>query len=412
MFPALRHRNYRLFFAGQGISVIGTLMQSTVLSWLVLELANSPFMLGVSAAANSAPMLLFGLFGGALADRLSKRRIIITTQTCLMLLAFALGILVLSGRERVWHLILASAISGTIMVFDMPARQSFAVEMVGKEDLMSAIALNSSLFNGARIIGPSIAGVILTWRGPTACFFVNAVSFLAVIAALVMMRVSEPPARPRASLLADVQDGLRMIWRNRSIRTVVGMVGVFSIFGMSYATLIPLFARDILHSGARGYGLLLSSAGVGAVTGALTLAATGRLLTARRLTSGALLFFSLGIMGFALSRRFPLSCACLVLVGFAVMSYLATTNTLLQVTAPDQVRGRVVSAYVWVNFGLAPLGALQMGALAEHAGASLAMIVGGAMVALLALVLSRTVPDIRLAGERELAPDTTVGRLT
>jgi MFS family permease len=412
MFQALRHRNYRLFFAGQGVSVIGTWMQATVLSWLVLELANSPFMLGVSAAAASAPMLAFGLVGGALADRISKRRIIITTQTCLMLLAFALGMLVLSGHVRLWHLILASGIAGTIMAFDMPARQSFAVEMVGKEDLMNAIALNSSLFNGARIIGPSIAGVILTWRGPTTCFFANAVSFLAVIAALVMMRVSEPPARPRASLLADVQDGLRTIWSDRSMRAVVGSAGVFSIFGMSYATLVPLFARDILHSGARGYGLLLSSAGVGAVTGALTLAAIGRLLTARRLTSGALVCFSIGVVTFALSRRFPLSCACLALVGFSTMSYLATTNTLLQVTAADRVRGRVVSAYVWVTFGMAPLGALQIGTLAEHAGASLAMMVGGAIIVFLALLVSRAVPEMRLAGERELAPDTTVGRLT
>lgn len=404
MFSALRHRNYRLFFIGQGVSVIGSWMQGTALSWLVLELANSPFMLGVSGAASSAPMLAFGLFGGALADRASKRRIIITTQSCAMILAFLLALLVASGRARLWHIILANAIAGTIMAFDIPARQAFAVEMVGKADLMNAIALNSSLFNGARIIGPSIAGVIVAWKGPAVCFFANSVSFLAVLVALLMMRISESTSRSSNSLLADITDGLRTVWHNRPTRAVVGSVGVFALFGGSYGVLVPLFARDILHSGATGYGLLMSAAGIGALAGALALTSLGSRASARRLTAGAMLSFALAVLLFSASRHFWLSFACLVVAGWGAMSYLGTTNTLLQLTAADEVRGRVVSAYVWVNVGLAPLGALQIGAVAQRLGAPFAVAVGGLIVGILAVILSRTVPEVRLVGSSATSP--------
>jgi MFS family permease len=404
MFSALRHRNYRLFFIGQGVSVIGSWMQGTALSWLVLELANSPFMLGVSGAASSAPMLAFGLFGGALADRASKRRIIITTQSCAMILAFLLALLVASGRARLWHIILANAIAGTIMAFDIPARQAFAVEMVGKADLMNAIALNSSLFNGARIIGPSVAGLVIAWKGPAVCFFANSASFMAVIAALAMMRFPAQLTRTSASLLSDVREGLGTIWQDRGIRAVVAAVGVFAVFGGSYGVLMPVFARDILHSGATGYGLLLSAAGAGALVGALSLTGIGARTTARRLASGAMLSFSAGVLVFAFSRSFWLSFACLVIVGWSLMSYLGTTNTFLQLAAADEVRGRVISAYVWFSIGLAPLGSLQIGAVAQRFGAPVAVAVGGVMAALLALMLMRVVPEVRLTGSSATNP--------
>ncbi|HZR20537.1 MAG TPA: MFS transporter, partial [Verrucomicrobiae bacterium] len=292
-FASLRHRNFRLFFGGQLISLIGTWMQNTAQGWLVYELTGSKILLGAVAAIGSTPMMLFSTWGGSVADRHSKRRIILWTQTAMMVFAFVFAALVWSGRIRAWHIMVLAALGGCALAFDMPARQAFMVEMTSREDLINAISLNSSLVNGARVIGPSLAGLLMARVGIATCFLLNGLSFLAVILGLCLMRLPRFIApRSPSSAWAHAAEGFQYVWRQRRMRLLLMLFAVAGVFGWSYSVLMPAFARDVLHVGQGRYGMLLSANGIGALFGALTVASVGMHVNRRVLVLGGLWFFS------------------------------------------------------------------------------------------------------------------------
>jgi len=385
IFGALRHRNFRLFFFGQLVSLVGTWMQQVAQAWLVLTLTNSAFYVGLVSALASLPVLVFSLYAGALADRMSKLKLIILTQTAAMLLAFLLAGLVFARVVTVAHIVVLAALQGVVMAFDVPGRQSFFVEMVGKEDLMNAIALNSSAFNVTRVLGPAAAGILIGRFGVGICFLLNGISFVAVLAALFAIRL--PPRRPTPlppSTWAHIREGLRYVASDRRVLAIVLNIGVLSIFGFPFLVLLPVVARDVLGRGAAEFGWMSSSVGAGALGGALMLAAF-----ARQLPKGRLLRWAAGSMGlivaaFGLSRSMPVSLIALVLAGFAMIVNTATTNTLLQTLAPDHLRGRVMSVFTLAFVGMGPVGALQAGVLADHLGAPATLVIGG----LICLVVS------------------------
>ncbi len=378
---ALAHRNFRLFLFGQTVSLTGTWMQSIAQGWLVLQLTNSPFYVGLVSALGSIGVLLFTLYAGVVADRTDKRRTVVITQTLLMLQAFALA-----------------ALLGVVNAFDIPTRQSFIVEMVGKEDLMSAIALNSSVFNATRVFGPAVAGVLIGSAGIAWCFFLNGVSYLAVIGGLLLMRL--PPRVPQAaagSAWAGLREIVTFIRADRRVSALVALTGLFSVFGFPFLVLMPVIARDVLRAGAAGYGALTAAVGVGALLGALSIAVwSGRIAKGRTLVAGGT-SFGLALALFASSRAFPLSVALVALAGCAMILNNALTNTLLQTLVPDALRGRVMGFYSFVFVGLAPLGALQAGALAEHFGAPWAVAIGGVITALAMVAVAWRVPELRKA---------------
>ncbi len=379
-FASLRHRNFRLYWTGQLVSLIGTWIQQVTLSWLVLELTNSAFMLGTVSAIGSAPILILSLPGGVMADRVSKKRLLIATQTIMMLLAFTLAYLTHFKYLKIWHIILLSALSGSVFAFDAPARQAYTVELVGRKDLMNAIALNSTIFNTARILGPALAGVLYAMVGPAGCFLINGVSFLAVIYGLNLIRGEYQPRQgPRKSAFEEMKVGLDYVWHHPVIMSLVGMVAIFSIFGMPYAVLMPVFARDILHLQARGFGLLMTAVGIGAIIGAISLATFSQMK--RRgvyvLVSG--LVFTVAVTVFSLSNNLILSIACLPFIGFTMVSQVATINTIIQSIAPDDIRGRVMSVFTFVFMGMMPVGSFIAGSIAGRFGAPAALQFGAAV---------------------------------
>ena len=368
-FAALKHRNYRLFFAGQFVSLIGSWMQTTAQGWLVYQLTGSKVLLGTVAAVGSLPMLLLSVWGGSLADRHSKRTVILCTQTGMMLLAFAFAALVWSGRIQPWHILVLAALGGAAMAFDMPARQAFTVEMTSREDLMNAISLNSSMFNGARIVGPSVAGFLMAQVGMGWCFLLNGLSFIAVIAGLLMMRLPKfvPPAEP-PSTGRHVLEGFAYVAGHRRVRLLLLFIGVVGIFGWSYSVLLPAYATDILHVGERGYGALLSANGVGALLGALTVATYGSRLRPRLMIFGGVWVFSAMLLLLAVVRWFPLVLACLAAGGWGMLLCFSTTNTMVQTSVSDAMRGRVMGIWALVFGGLMPLGGLESGWLSQAVG--------------------------------------------
>ena len=379
-FSALRHSNYRLFFAGQLVSLIGTWMQQMALAWLVYQLTNSALLLGIIGGIGSLPMALFSLLGGVVADRVNKRRILLVTQSTMMLLAFVLAGLTGAGWVSTWQVAVLAALSGTTMAFDMPARQAFLVEMVGPEDLMNAIALNSSIFNSARIIGPAVAGILVARLGPAWCFFVNGLSFLAVIVGLLLMRFQPRPARTRVrGIVEDSLEGLRYVRTNRTVLGLLALLAVFSVFGWSYNVLMPVFARDILHAGAQGLGLLMTSSGVGALVGALLVASLGEYPRRERFLFGGGFLLSAAAAGFAFSRMLHLSMAILAIGGLGGVAMMSVANTLIQTSVPDHVRGRVMGVWALVFAGSAPLGSFQAGTLAQYLTAPVAVMIGAAI---------------------------------
>lgn len=393
---AFRHRNYQLFFGGQLISLIGTWMQSVAQSWLVYRLTGSSLLLGLIGFSGQIPVFLFAPIGGAVADRNSRHRILLVTQTASMVLAFALAALTLTGLVRVAHLFVLSALLGTVSAFDIPARQSFVVEMVGKDDLVNAIALNSSMFNGARVVGPAIAGVLVGAIGEGYCFFANGISFLAVLAGLALMRVTpHKPAARRASAVADIVEGFRFVGRTAPILGILLLLGVVSLTAVPYAVLMPIFAAKILDGGARGLGILMGASGAGAVLGALTLAARRDLKGLGRWITLACAGFGGSLILFSLSRSFWLSAALLVPVGFSMMIQMGGSNTLVQRMVPDALRGRVMAVYSMMFMGMAPMGALLAGALADRIGAPTTVAAGGAMCILGAAVFGAKLPALR-----------------
>ena len=368
-FAALKHRNYRLFFAGQLVSLIGSWMQNTAQGWLVYQLTGSKVLLGTVAAVGSLPLLLLSIWGGSLADRHPKRTVILFTQAGMMLLAFAFAALVGSGHIQPWHILVLAALGGVAMAFDMPARQAFTVEMTSREDLMNAISLNSSIFNGARIVGPSVAGFLMAHVGMAWCFLLNGLSFIAVIAGLLMMRLPKfvPPAEP-PSAGRHVLEGFAYVAGHRRVRILLLFVGVVGIFGWSYSVLLPAYAKDILHLGERGYGALLSANGVGALLGALTVATYGSRLRPQRMIFGGVWLFSAMLVLLAVVRWFPLVLACLAAGGWGMLLCFSTTNTMVQTSVSDAMRGRVMGLWALVFGGLMPLGGLESGLLSQTVG--------------------------------------------
>jgi MFS family permease len=368
-FAALKHRNFRLFFAGQFVSLIGSWVQSTAQGWLVYQMTGSKVMLGTVAAVGSLPLLLFSVWGGSLADRHSKRTVVLYTQIGMMLLAFAFAALVGSGHIQPWHILALAALGGVAMAFDLPARQAFTVEMTSREDLMNAISLNSSLFNGARIIGPAVAGFLMARVGMTWCFLLNGLSFIATIVGLLMMRLPRfvPPAEP-ASTGRHMLEGFVYVAGFRRVRRLLLLVGMVGIFGWSYSVLLPAYAADILHLGERGYSALLSANGAGALLGALTVATYGSRVRPRRMILGGVWVFSASLVLLAVVRWFPLVLACLAVGGWGMLLFFSTANTLVQTSVTDAMRGRVMGIWALVLGGLMPLGGLESGALAQAVG--------------------------------------------
>ncbi len=378
---AFRHRNYRLYWFGQFISLIGTWMQSVAQAWLVLQLTNSAFKVGLVTAFQFAPVLVLSMLGGVFADRRIKRRLLLVTQSCAALQAVVLGLLILTGHVQVYQVMALAAVLGLVNAFDIPTRQAFVVEMVGREDLMNAIAFNSSAFNTARIVGPAIGGVLVARFGVGPVFLINAASFIAVLISLAMIRESELHARPNAareSVWHSLQDGLRYVRVTPVVSTAVLIVGAVATLAMNWTVLLSVMAKDVFRIGSQGYGILMAALGIGSVLAALFLAYRSRIDPVRTMVWGAAGLIVLEI-AFALSPRahsMPLSIALLLGVGFAAISMTATANTSIQNRVPDELRGRVMSVYITVFSGTVPLGSLLAGSMAKAWGAPAAMMMG------------------------------------
>jgi len=393
---ALRHRNYRLFWFGQLISLVGTWMQMTAQQWLVYRLTSSPLALGAVMFLASLPVTLFSLFAGVVVDRADKRKFLILVQSAMMLLAFTLAALTYTGVVQYWHVLGLALLLGLANTFDMPTRQAFNVELVGKDDLMNAIALNASIFNGARLVGPAVAGLLVARVGEALAFALNGLSFLAVIAGLTLMRLPAPARRDGPiTPLADLKEGLGYIAHNRAALALVLVAAVPSIFGFPYTSLLPVMAGDVLKMQADGYGLLVSSVGLGALIGAVSLASLGNFKRKGLLVTTATFVFAGAVAAFSLSRFTPLSMLALVFAGWGMTTHLATTNTLLQLQLPDALRGRVMSAYLWAVVGMAPAGSLLLGSLAERWSAPNAILFGALMCAVSAGAMLAVFPQVR-----------------
>ena len=395
---ALRSRNYRLFVAGQSVSLVGTWMQQVAMSWLVYRLTGSAMLLGVVGFASQIPTLLISPVAGVLADRWDRRRLLIATQALAMLQAVFLAVVVLTGTVQVWQIILLSLVLGIVNAFDIPVRQSFVVEMVeDRKDLGNAIALNSSMVNGARLIGPAVAGLLVASVGEGICFILNAVSYLAVIAALAAMRIpKDAHHRPsRGPILHELREGFRYAYTFGPIRSILLLVALISLMGMPYSVLVPVFAKDILHGGAHTFGFLMTAAGSGALAGTLYLASRRSVIGLGRLIVAAAVFFAAGIAAFALSSTFILSLAALALAGFGAMTLVASCNTLLQTILDEDKRGRVMSFFTMAFVGMAPFGSLGAGVMAGFIGPRDTLLIGCCGCLAGAAFFARQLPLIR-----------------
>lgn len=374
---ALSFRDFRLFWFGQLISLSGTWMQSVAQGWLVYRLTKSPLYLGMVAAAGALPILLFTLIGGIIADRFPKRNILLVTQALSIVPALLLGTLTSLGVVHVWQVAVLAALLGTINAIDIPARQSFLIEMVGKGHVVNAIALNSAAFNGARIIGPMIAGLSIQYFGLPACFFINAASFIAVIVALANMEARGDIFVKSEGAINDFKKGLAFIRGEGEIKRTMALIGIFSLVGLPYITLLPIFAEEVFHRGAQGLGFLVGASGVGALTAALGIAVMGNIEHKTRFMSLAGLCFSFALLSFAFSKTFWLSLVVIMIGGWGMVSYLAAANSFIQITVPDELRGRVMSVYAFVFLGLVPVGNSIMGVAADAFGTTNAVAAGG-----------------------------------
>jgi MFS family permease len=391
-FSAFRHRNFRLFWGGMAISLVGTWMQQVGQAWLVLQLTNDPLALGIVGVAQFTPVLFLGLFGGIVADAVSKRKALVVTQTAAGFLALVLGFLVVSGQVQVWHVYVLAVLLGTVNAFDMPIRQSFVVEMVGRDDVANAVALNSAVFNMTRIVGPAIAGLTIAFIGLEPLFFVNAASYLAVVGGLFLMRPADfhlPSARavvPRnlRSVVSSLVEGLRYVRRDERIFLSIAVLAVVSTFALNFTVLIPVLARDVLHGDADTYGFLMSASGVGSLISALSIAFGQRPTVGRLLAGAAAIGFAM--IALAFSRSMLLDLGLMFVAGWGTISMAATCNTIIQLSVPDVLRGRVMSVYTTVFAGTTPFGALFAGSLAAFGGAPLGLWAGGAIALVAAIV--------------------------
>lgn len=388
-FSALRNPHYRRYWWGGLVSLTGSWIQITAQQWLIYDLTGSPLMLGTVTLANTIPTMLLVLFGGVIADRSEKRHMLIATQSTFMVVAAALAVLTLTGRIAIWHILVLSAISGIAGAMDMPARQSLIPHLVRREDLMNAIALHSAVFNGSRIIGPAVAGLIIDQLGgrdgPGWSFAINALSYLAVIVALATIPVdSRPTNGEQANMLREVREGVAFTWQHGTLRMFLGLLAIVGVFGISFTILMPVFARDVLHVQAHGFGMLMTASGIGATIGVLTLA-SARPANLGMVIASTLTAFVALLAAFAWSTSYTLSLLLMVGVSGTMTAYMSSTNTTVQSTVPDALRGRVMSLYVMASFGTAPLGGLLMGSLASAFGAQTAVLTGAAVCGLGAL---------------------------
>ncbi|MDP2912205.1 MAG: MFS transporter [Candidatus Omnitrophota bacterium] len=399
VFRALKYRNFRIFFFGQGISLIGTWMQYVAMSWLVYKMTNSAFMLGVVGFSSQIPTFILSPFTGVIADRHNRHRIILFTQTLAMLQAFILAFLTLTGRVAVWHIIVLGVFLGCINSLDIPARHSFILEMVEKrKNLGNAIALNSMMFNFARLIGPSIAGVLIAIAGEGACFLINAISYLAVIASLLAMDKEVKIRKDKKedyNIFKDLKEGFDYVFRSQPIRAILLLLSIISLMGMSYAVLMPVFARDVLGGGPHTLGFLMAAVGIGALAGTIYLASMKRAITFGNLLPVSAGIFGIGIAAFSFSHNIWLSLVLLVISGFGIMVQIAASNTILQTIVDDDKRGRVMSFYTMAFIGMAPLGSLLAGAMAVRLGANNTLIISGFCCIIASVVFVFKIPSLR-----------------
>jgi MFS family permease len=394
---ALKSQNYRLFFAGQSVSLIGTWMTRIAISWLLYRLTHSAFLLGLASFAGQAPLFFLSPFAGVWVDRWNRHRTLVVTQILSMIQSFLLAALALSGIITVWEVIVLMIMQGLVNAFDMPARQAFVIQMVDNPaDLPNAIALNSSMVNAARLIGPAIAGVMIAAVGEGYCFLIDGISYIAVIISLLLMRLRPQPARPRAqNVLQELSEGWLYVVSSIPIRSILLLLALISLLGMPYTVLMPVFAATVLHGGPHTLGMLMACVGIGALAGALTLAGRSSVLGLGRVIPMSAGLFGLSLIGFGLSRSLWLSMLLLLGTGFGMMRHLAASNTILQTILDDEKRGRVMSFYAMAFAGMSPFGSLLAGVLASRIGAPRTVVISGVACVLGAFVFARELPRIR-----------------
>lgn len=394
-FRAFGHRNYRIFFTGQVISLIGTWLQSTAEGWLVYDLSGSSVALGLIRFANMLPFALLALWGGIVADRRSKREILLYTQGASMLLALLLAALVYFKLIQVWQVAVIGFLLGTVNAFDVPARQAFVVELVGKEDLINGIALNSSMFNLARVVGPAVAGLLIGAVGIAGCFLLNAVSYIAVIVGYGMLKLPGfEPRHDHPPFLEAIREAFSYISSNGPLRAIMILVSTFSVFGVSFVVLMPVFAKDVLHGDAKAFGILMACNGGGALIGGMGLATFGHLLSRRTLIYTGLFGCCLLLIAFSFSRIFLLSAGLLMVAGFFMIIFMATANTATQLRSPDALRGRIMGFYSLCFLGMSSIGSLFTGFLARLVGAPAAVLTGACVCMLIGLLVIRRIIPI------------------
>lgn len=386
-FPALRHRNYQLYFSGQLVSLTGTWLQQVALAWLVLQLTNSAFMVGLVAALGTLPVLIFSLIGGVIVDRFSKKKILLFSQFFSMVFAFILGFLTIFNFINVWQIIVLSFISGIINALDMPARQSFVIEMVGKEDLTSAIALNSGIFNAARVVGPAIAGLIIALYGTGTAFLLNGLTYIAVIFALYLIHEKSQLPQIHPHPIDSIKEGLLYSFSHNQIKILLIFVAVVSIFGWSYATILPVVTQKVFQQGAAHLGYLYTATGMGALTGTILVSIFSKKKNAISFIIKGNIIFAISIVVFSFITKFSYSLPFLFLAGMGLIMQLATVNSTIQHLVDNNIRGRVMSLYTLMFVGMMPLGSFQVGLIADRFGPQLAIRIGGIVVLLLGIIL-------------------------
>ena len=379
IFRSLKYKNFRLFFSGQSISLIGTWIQRIATPWLVYHVSGSSLLLGAVAFAGQIPTFIIAPFAGVMTDRWNRYYILVGTQVAAMIQALLLAFLFYTGTIQIWHIVVLNMLLGVINAFDLPSRQSFMIEMVdNKNDLANAIALNSSMVNGARLLGPSIAGMLIAFRGEGMCFLINGLSYIFVISSLLLMKVT-PRKLPlkNQKVINELKEGFNYAFKYLPIRYIILLLALVSLMGMSYTVLMPVYAQEILHGGSHTFGFLMGASGLGAFTGALFLASRSNVKDLIKFIPLAAAIFGIGLICFSLSRWFILSMVLMVVVGLGMMLQMATSNTLLQTIVEDNKRGRVMSIYAMAFVGTAPFGSFLAGSLAQKIGSPATMMIGG-----------------------------------
>ncbi|MDH5643786.1 MAG: MFS transporter [Gemmatimonadota bacterium] len=393
---AFSHRNFRLYFGGHLVSLVGWAMHAVAQPWLVLSLTDSPFYVGVVGMLQTAPILFLSLYGGFVADRFPRRRVLLLTQSFAMITALALAGVVFAERVLLIHVMIAATLLGVASAFDIPGRQAFLSDLVGKRDLMSAIAFNSAAFNSSRVIGPAVAGVLIGTAGVGVCFLLNGMSYLALVFALIAMRLASSTSEPLANR-SPIREGLKYVARDRRMRALILMIAVTAVFALPFHILMPVLARDVLGLGAAGFGWMVSATAVGALTAALGLAVFPRHTPKGKLILIAAPLFGVSVSALGWVPSVPLVLLLLVVVGFLQVVFTATTNTFLQTIARDELRGRVMSVYTVAFMGMMPIGALLGGAVAERFGVEAWFTVSGLVCAVILFQILRMTPEIRTA---------------